>query len=97
MLTDLEKEVVEKFRQSKIPSIYKLDDTDNILYVEHVIFDLCKMLLKRKRATKECVQEEIKAYATFLGQLSIFKFDEEAINHLKLLNEVINIFLKYNL
>lgn len=44
MLTNNEKIVIKEFQQTRIPSVYKLDDTDNILYIEHVDFDLCNML-----------------------------------------------------
>ena len=49
MLTDNEKIVIKQFQKTSIPSVYKLDDTDNILYIEHVDFDLCNLLLKNKK------------------------------------------------
>lgn len=45
MLTNNEKIIIKEFKDSRIPSIYKFDDTDNILYIEHVDFDLCNMLI----------------------------------------------------
>ena len=97
MLTDNERKIVKKFQQAKIPSVYKLDDTDNILYVEHVDFDLCCMLIKNKKVNNEYVQNEIKEYAKFLKQLDISNYDNDAKMYLMLLIEVINIFLKNNL
>lgn len=97
MLTDNEKKILKKFQQAKIPSVYKLDDTDNILYVEHVDFDLCCMLLKNKKVNNEYVQNEIKAFSIFLSQLDVLTFDRFDRDHLNLLIEVVNIFIKNNL
>ncbi len=97
MLTNNEKIVIKEFQQIRIPSVYKLDDTDNILYIEHVDFDLCNMLLKNKKASNEYVQNELKEFAKFLKQLDISGYDNDAKRHLILLTEVINIFLKNNL
>lgn len=49
MLTNNERIVIKDFRQTRIPSAYKVDDTDNILYIEHVDFDLCDILWKIKK------------------------------------------------
>lgn len=49
MLTDNEKIVIKQFQKTSIPSVYKLDNTDNILYIEHVDFGLCNLLLKNKK------------------------------------------------
>lgn len=34
MLINNEKIVIKEFQQTRIPSVYRLDDTDNILYIE---------------------------------------------------------------
>lgn len=97
MLTNNEKRVIKEFQQTSIPSVYKFDDTDNILYIEHIDFDLCNMLLKNEKVSIEYVQNEIKEYAKFLKQLDISGYDNDAKMYLMLLTEVINIFLKNNL
>ena len=97
MLTNNEKRVIKEFQQTSIPSVYKFDDTDNILYIEHIDFDLCNMLLKNEKVSIEYVQNEIKEYAKFLKQLDISGYDNDAKMYLMLLKEVINIFLKNNL
>ena len=97
MLTNNEKTVIKEFRQTRIPSAYKFDDTDNILYIEHVDFDLCDMLLKNKKVSNEYVQNELKEFAKFLTQLNIKNYDNDDKKHLNLLLEVVNIFIKNNL
>lgn len=97
MLLDSEILIIKEFKQSKIPSIYKTDNTDNILYVEHVDFDLCNELLKGKKVDYTTIQNEIYMYSNFLSQISIIQFDKEAIEYFKLINSIFEIFLKYNL
>ena len=97
MLTDNERKLIKEFQQTKIPSVYKLDNTDNILYIEHVDFDLCKILLKNKKVSNDYIQNEFKEFANFLNQLNIYNYDEDDKKHLNLLLEVVNIFMKKNL
>lgn len=97
MITDNEKKLIKEFQQAKIPSVYKLDNTDNILYVEHVDFDLCNILLKNKKVSNEYVQNELKEFAIFLTQLNINNYDKDDKKYLNLLLEVVNIFIKNNL
>lgn len=97
MLTNNEKIILKEFQQTRIPSIYKFDATDNILYVEHVDFDLCDMLLKNKKVSNEYIQNELKDFAKFLTQLDISNYDNDAKKYLNLLIEVVNIFIKNNL
>lgn len=94
MLTSTELIILKEFQQTRIPSVYKFDNTDNILYVEHVDFDLCDILLKNKKVSKQYVQNEIKEFANFLAQLDVSNFDKDAKKHLYLLIEVVHIFIK---
>lgn len=97
MLTNNEKIIIKEFKDSRIPSIYKFDDTDNILYIEHVDFDLCNMLLIDEKVSNLYVQNELKEFARFLKQLDIKNYDSDAKKYLKLLLEVVNIFIRNNL
>ena len=97
MLTNNEKIIIKEFKDSRIPSIYKFDDTDNILYNEHVDFDLCNMLLINEKVSNLYVQNELKEFARFLKQLDIKNYDSDAKKYLKLLLEVVNIFIRNNL
>ena len=97
MLTNNEKIIIKEFKDSRIPSIYKFDDTDIILYIEHVDFDLCNMLLINEKVSNLYVQNELKEFARFLKQLDIKNYDSDAKKYLKLLLEVVNIFIRNNL
>ena len=90
MLTKTEKDIIQEFDSLKIPAIYKIDDTFNILYIEHVHFDICPFLLKNKKRGIN-IDEEKNAYSSFITNISISDFDEEAKYHLSLLQSVMSI------
>ena len=92
MLTKTEKTIVQEFNSLRIPAIYKIDNTFNILYIEHVLFDICPFLLNNKKRRID-VDEERNAYSAFLANISISNFDEEAKRHLELLKKVMSILL----
>ena len=66
MLTKIEKAIIQEFNSLRIPAIYKIDNTFNILYVEHIRMDICPFLLKNKKQ-KLNINEEKKAYSAFLA------------------------------
>ncbi len=97
MLTECERKIIMKLKQSKIPHLFKYDYTDNILFVEHVEFDLCDLLIKNKIVNNDFVQKEIKAFSTFLYQLNVLNLDEESKTYLDTLMKVVHIFIIHNL
>ena len=97
MLTKIEKETLVEFKHTKIPPVFKLDNTDIILYLEHVDFDLCNMLLKNKKATNDYLQEEIKEFSRFLAQLNISNYDDETKKILSLAIKIVLMFIDSNL
>ena len=48
-LTYEDREFVTRFIRMKYPPIYKTDNTDRILFVELVEFDVCPYLLGQKK------------------------------------------------
>ena len=90
MLTETEKAIIQEFNNLKIPAIYKTDDTFNILYIEHIHFDICSFLLKNQYQRIN-IDKERTAYSSFIAHISISDFDEEAKHHLYLLQSVMNI------
>ncbi len=97
MLTNEEKLIVRKYQSLKIPKVYKMDDTDNLLFLEDVDFDICTSLIKSKKFELSEIERIIKEYSKYLSQISIIDFDEDALYHFKMLNIVMSIFFKYNL
>ena len=93
MLTKLERAIIQEFNSLKIPAIYKTDNTFNILYIEHIYFDICPFLLKNQNKGINIGKERI-AYSSFLANISISDFDEEAKYHLSLLQRVMSILFK---
>lgn len=93
MLNIEEKRFIKEFLETKIPAIYKLDDTDNILYVEHLYFDICPDLLKGKKMSRENFEKEIKDYSIYLSQINFFDFDLDEIEHFKKINLVFQLLI----
>lgn len=94
-ISDYEKEMLLKFKNSSYPSIYKTDNTDNILFIEMVDFDVCTNLLEGKQMNKEMINDIMKSYEKFLSQIKVDTFDEYALSHYKNVLEIMEIFKKY--
>lgn len=105
MLTDLEIEKVKGYQHARIPEIYKFDHTANILFVEDVDFDLCTALLQKmkvktdlfrtkKKVDREFVLNVIKEYSLYLSEVNIDEFDSYAMEHFKVLNEIVALFFR---
>lgn len=96
MLNKSEKDIVLTFKKKNYPNFFKLDNTDNILYIEHVDFDLCDALLKNIKVNIWDVQNELKLYANFLLKLDISACDEETKEYIGFLMQVVTIFINFN-
>ena len=94
-ITDKEKELLLKFKNSSYPSIYKTDNTDNILFIEMVDFDVCTYLLKGTQINEQIIEEIVKSYKKFLLQIKLDSFDDYALAHYKNVLEIMKIFEKY--
>ena len=94
-LTVDEKEVVVKFIRMKYPPIYKTDNTDRILFVELVEFDVCPYLLGKIRINDEQYSYIMNEYESYLMQTDNTMFDKYAQEHFKVIVKLINIFKKY--
>ena len=55
-ISDYEKERLLKFKDASYPSIYKTDNTDNLLFIEIVDFDVCTYLLEGKQMNEEMIK-----------------------------------------
>ena len=94
-LSKLEKGILRAFKNLLYPSIYKTDDTDNILFIESVDFDVCPILLKGKKISKESYNEIMVSYDRFLKQVNLNTFDDYALAHYHLVVKIMEIFNKY--
>lgn len=94
-ISEYEKEILLKFKNSSYPSIYKTDNTDNILFVELVDFDVCTYLLKGKQINKEMYDYIINSYEKFLSQAEIDTFDECTLSYYNNILKIMEIFKKY--
>ena len=94
MLSKELKEKIKLFSTSPIPSIYKTDNTDRILFVETVCFDVCKALLKNKRLSEDHVCEIMTEYSQYLEQTDISEFNDYALQHFNALTDIMELFVK---
>ena len=69
-LNDEDREFVSGFIRKKIPSIYKTDKTDRILFVELVEFDVCPYLLGQRQIDSEQYSYILNEYERYLSQPS---------------------------
>lgn len=90
-----EKETIMHFKKSKYPAIYKIDLTDNILFIELIDFDVCSLLLKGKSISHIQYEKIIEAYEKYLSQVNIECFDEYALVHYKDVIKIMDMFKKY--
>ncbi|MBE6530470.1 MAG: hypothetical protein E7679_00060 [Ruminococcaceae bacterium] len=90
-----EREIIERFKLSKYPSIYKTDRTDNILFLELVDFDVCSYLLKERMINNDQYEHILNEYQTYLMNVNTDHFDEYALNHYKNIVQIMDIFKKY--
>ena len=91
----VEANIIREFRKLRYPAIYKIDNTDNILFVEMVDFDVCSFLLNGVTIDVSQYNEIIAQYHRFLRQIDIHSFDGYALEHYQLLNQIMKIFIKY--
>ena len=94
-LTDKEREIVIKFINMKYPPVYKTDNTDRILFVELVEFDVCPYLLGKIRLNNEQYDHILTEYERYLAQTDDTLFDEYAREHFELIVKLIELFKKY--
>ena len=94
-ITDSEKETIINFQKLSYPAIYKLDHTDNILFIETVDFDVCNWLLKGKSINNIQYVETLKEYKRYLSQLQLDSFDEYGLMHYDLVTRIMELFKKY--
>ena len=91
-----EKLLVTQFKKKPYPCIYKMDETDNILFVEMVDFDVCTMLLREKRVDQNTYVEIMENYRRFLKNVDQTKFDSYAIEHFHDIVDIMSIFEKHH-
>ena len=94
-MTREEHAIVVKFNDTLIPSVYKLDDTDRILFVEQVYFDVCDVLLQKRKINESYKKEILAEYNRYLDKTRPADFDDYALKHHELLKDVMSIFIKY--
>lgn len=94
-ISNEEKELVIKFQNMRIPSIFKTDNTDRILFVEDVSFFIGNSLLKGKKISKILYDETIDDYERFISNTDVNNLDEYTLEYFNTCIQVIEIMKKY--
>ena len=94
-ITNTERETIEHFKKLKYPAIYKLDATDNILFIELVDFDVCSWLLNGEAINNTQYNGILKEYKKYLEQVKSDSFDEYAFMHYNAVIQIMDLFKKY--
>lgn len=96
VITNEERIKLLQFKKMRIPNIYKLDFTDNILFVERVDFDVCKYLLHSKKIKKEEYIDINNEYQIYLNQSKDYeKEDAYTKQYHHMVIEIMAIFNNY--
>lgn len=90
-----EKELIVKFKNMKIPVIFKTDNTDRILFVEDVNSFVCDLLLKGKKIPDSLYSETMNDYKKFINDTDVNEFDDYALKHFSICVKIVEIMKKY--
>lgn len=90
-----EKVLLNTFRELRIPSIFKTDDTDRILFVEDIDFTICDYLLKGKSISSSLYDEIVERCERFINDTDIKEFDDYALNYYNLCLQIVEMMKKY--
>ncbi len=103
-INEEEKSIILQFKGLRIPTIFKTDNTDFILFVEDVDFIVCDTLLNGSEITEELYDSMVHhskdnlsypCYNEFMKFVEKFRIDEYSKFYCDCLIEVMEIFKKY--
>jgi len=95
-ITKEERHTIKYFNSLRYPSEFYYRDDINLLYVEHLDFDICDDILRKRKYPRDKIEREKKYYNNFINGVKIDNLSEYGKDYIDLIKEVMNIFLKYN-
>ena len=93
-MTDKEKKVINKFRNTSIPTVFKYDNTDFLLFLERLDFDICKYLQRGKAIPSVLINSILDEYSRF-SKIYYIGLYSELDSYLLMIKEVIDIMRNY--
>lgn len=90
-----EKELIIKFQNMRIPSIFKTDNTDRILFVEDLSFFIANKMLKGQKISKVLYRETIADYESFIINTVVSNHDEYTLEYFNTCVRIVEIMKKY--
>jgi hypothetical protein len=102
-ITEIERDIIESFQRSCIPTIFKNEYMDYLLFVEDVDW-LCHLLLKGKKINSSIYNGIMigggeylhSGYNDFIDNINVEKLGEKAIKYYNELVQVVEIMKKYH-
>lgn len=94
-LTNNERVIINKFLIMKCPPVYKTDNTDRILFIELMEFDVCQYLLGKKQINNKQFSYINNEYKRYLTQTDSSTFDEYTKEHFMIIVKLMDIFKKH--
>jgi hypothetical protein len=93
-LNNEEKSIVVKFENMRIPTIFKIDKTDRILFIENINFTIRNFVLKNRIIPTDLYNEIIADYEKFIKNSKINDFDVYAFEYFNLCVRIVEILKK---
>ena len=90
-LSNDEKTLIKEFKKMHIPSIFKLQYIDHMLFVEDVVFFVCDALLRNKNVCEDALNELKINYEKFISEVDINILDEYAKSFCNSCAKIVNI------
>lgn len=90
-----EKELIVKFKNMRIPSIFKTDNTDRIIFVEDVSFFIANRILKGQKISKTLYDETIADYGRFIINTDVSNLDEYTLEYFNTCVRIVEVMKKY--
>ncbi len=87
-LNKKEKSILEEFKNSKIPEIFKDDYIEHMLFIELLDFDICSSLINNEDITISRYNEAIEGYNCFVEDIDIKKLDRDALKYYGMCKEI---------
>ena len=95
-ITDEESFIVESFKSSRIPAIFKEDYIECMLFLELIDFDICTSLIKGEKISEEIVEMAIDGSKDYIALIDITRLDDISYNYYKQCILIIDIMKKYH-
>lgn len=94
-LSSEEKIILKNFKSMRIPSIFKEEYIEHMLFIELVDFDICTYLLEEKKLPDSLYKTAMSDFDFFKNAVDVKKLEKEEYLYYKQCCEVMEIFKQH--